>query len=498
MCLSPTLLINPLCKRILKSVQFNYHESKPKIYFKNRLIPYSDYISVEDICRNCGAYTDGNRITCDALTIHNLVDNTFFYYQGSQIPFFIEGKCGRCAVCMAEKVKEYRSRLLFEAADYPNILFFTLTYSPEHLPPNGLERSDVSAFFKRFRINLQRDLQTLHNIDYQKACDIISFRTFYVGEYGTKFHRPHYHGLIFLKRPLSYKYFHRFVRIFTKSWGFGITDIQVCKSVVASCKYVTKYLLKQQCNLHPADKKPCFVQGPVKDGGLGCSQLQKYAYILHNKNTNLCIPLNISGKVVYSKIPTNIINRLFPRFSYVFRHFDSYNCLAQICYNELKQKRQLPSHSLFIYKELFNEYVHHWKRTAYLTLGKRVIYNDSYFNLLLPHGKEICLEHIKRDMSYTTKHNLSRHNIQLVTEYVSSLDTITVYQLLKSCVLYLSAVPDYDDFISYISEKIHFVMDQFTFDFIKLSLSDKQSQLSTLYDNLFKTIDFNEKISYCS
>lgn len=60
-------------------------------------------------------------------------------------------------------------------------IFFTLTYSEEHIPENrSLDKRELQLFFKRLRKNTGMELRYY-------AC----------GEYGDLHFRPHYHGIIY-------------------------------------------------------------------------------------------------------------------------------------------------------------------------------------------------------------------------------------------------------------------------------------------------------------
>ena len=87
--------------------------------------------------------------------------------------------CGRCNICRHNIAQDWTVRLVLESmADYIGCYFLTLTY--RNAPKSGLIKSDVQRWCKRAR---------------KKA----SFRYFAVGEYGSRFARPHYHVIVFLK-----------------------------------------------------------------------------------------------------------------------------------------------------------------------------------------------------------------------------------------------------------------------------------------------------------
>lgn len=99
--------------------------------------------------------------------------------------------CGKCPDCIRRRSAQWAFRLEKEAEVSTSALFITLTYSNEKVPivmsttkkpfPQlTLRPEDVTLFIKRLR------KRTKEKIKY-----------YYVGEYGTKTKRPHYHMLIF-------------------------------------------------------------------------------------------------------------------------------------------------------------------------------------------------------------------------------------------------------------------------------------------------------------
>lgn len=93
--------------------------------------------------------------------------------------------CGHCYNCRINKMRGWIFRLQQEYEVCNSAHFVTLTYEDQHLPisENGkasLLKSDVQDFFKKLRHTQKMKI------------------TYYlVGEYGTRFKRPHYHIILF-------------------------------------------------------------------------------------------------------------------------------------------------------------------------------------------------------------------------------------------------------------------------------------------------------------
>lgn len=88
--------------------------------------------------------------------------------------------CGKCIGCRLKYAKGWAIRCMHERQCHEDSCFITLTFDDAHLPKDGnLDVRHVQLFLKRLRKELG------------------SVRYFFAGEYGGKFGRPHYHGLLF-------------------------------------------------------------------------------------------------------------------------------------------------------------------------------------------------------------------------------------------------------------------------------------------------------------
>lgn len=129
--------------------------------------------------------------------------------------------CNKCVACLSNRRNSWSFRLFQELKHSISAHFITLTYDDDHIPENGtLVKKHVQDWMKRLR----------------KYIHPYKVRYFLVGEYGGRYHRPHYHCLLFnhpdeidLRDSLE------------KSWTFGFCDIGTCTP--ASIHYVTKYTL---------------------------------------------------------------------------------------------------------------------------------------------------------------------------------------------------------------------------------------------------------------
>lgn len=96
--------------------------------------------------------------------------------------------CGQCMECRLSKRRDFTVLQVLEASLHPYNWFLTLTYDDAHLPKNGsLVKSHLSSFLEIMR-------------HYCSRCSS-AFRYFGCGEYGEKYHRPHYHLSLFGLAP---------------------------------------------------------------------------------------------------------------------------------------------------------------------------------------------------------------------------------------------------------------------------------------------------------
>lgn len=161
--------------------------------------------------------------------------------------------CGRCIGCRLERARQWAVRLMHESQMHEESCFITLTYSPEHLPPDrSISVPTCQLFLKRLRARL-----------FPKK---ISF--FLCGEYGEKLGRPHYHAIIFGWRPADGVLlekgdeFSLFSSVFlSEVWGLGLVSFGSVSfdSACYVANYATKKISGPGAAAHYSGRRPEFL-----------------------------------------------------------------------------------------------------------------------------------------------------------------------------------------------------------------------------------------------
>lgn len=134
------------------------------------------------------------------------------------------------------RAESWASRMMHEAQLHDANCFLTLTYSDDHLPPDGsLAPNDVTLFIKRLRKKL-------------KGKKILYY---YCGEYGENFSRPHYHIALFGHDFSDDRVPHRETSsgavyrspVLETLWPFGFSEIGSLE--YDSARYVAGYIQKK-------------------------------------------------------------------------------------------------------------------------------------------------------------------------------------------------------------------------------------------------------------
>lgn len=180
--------------------------------------------------------------------------------------------CGRCIGCRLEKSRQWAVRCVYEAEQYEQNSFVTLTYNNQHLSEKvSLEKDHIKKFLKRLR------KQVFKNYNKQ-------IRYFLCGEYGEQFNRPHYHLCIFNhsfpdKTLISTVKGNKLYRSqeLEKVWTYGHSSIGelTFESAAYVARYVTKKITGENQEAHYGDRTPefCFMS---RKPGIGRKWFDKF------------------------------------------------------------------------------------------------------------------------------------------------------------------------------------------------------------------------------
>lgn len=141
---------------------------------------------------------------------------------------YVVVSCGHCTYCRDRKKKEWRLRLLHEAASHKDNIFITLSVAPQYYKDFC---ENPAPFVRSFFDNLRKTSSCRKSPKHWLLTEGGS------QEYDA--HRYHLHGILFnvSKRTLTYNQIRR-------AWKFGYTWISQLTPALVS--YVTTYITKSE------------------------------------------------------------------------------------------------------------------------------------------------------------------------------------------------------------------------------------------------------------
>ena len=204
--------------------------------------------------------------------------------------------CGSCVYCLERNSNEWSFRLMQEDKVSISAYFVTLTYTTVALPITEkgyrtLSRKHLTNYFKKLR-NRHHDSRN-SRWRYFGWHEHKPIKYYAVGEYGSKHKRPHYHAIIFNAHPDHIESaWDELENQDGKMVPAGSTFIGTVTR--ASCRYVMKYMMKDQGNrqalpyVWPCDSIPQFA---VQSKHLGKSYLTPEMIQWHrdDMDRNYCV-----------------------------------------------------------------------------------------------------------------------------------------------------------------------------------------------------------------
>lgn len=290
MCLNPIIILNPaysqhrhefLC--LCLDGRFIYQKQlSPTTYYPAVLPPFASLgLSVDNLDRFVAVDSDG------CIT-----------------KIFMPVPCNKCVECMESKQSAIRVRMLLEQMSHNcSPVFITLTYDNDHLPADGVSKTDVKRFLNRLHLYLGRAGYSTY------------FRHVMFSEYGSFRGRAHYHGILYgldwIKDCFDDA---AFFSILEKAWSKGFVR---CERVHGRAfRYVSKYVGKDAFMDECKGRNPNFWTASRRDGGLG-SQICKDESFLELCSTPRfpTILLPVEDKCYEVTLPAYVRDKILPPLS---------------------------------------------------------------------------------------------------------------------------------------------------------------------------------------
>ena len=282
-------------------------------------------------------------------------------------PEYMEVPCGRCHGCRLEYARQWATRLVHEAQQWPDEQrhFITLTFNDQHLPEHGnLDKKIFQDFMKRLRQHVwrkdgkpenPRKIKFYHCGEYGKVClncgksKIIHDREQTCSTWSPTIGRPHYHAILYgvnfddmelWKRTGANELIYR-SKTLESLWPFGHSSIGTVS--FESCSYVARYVTKKingdQAKQHYF--KPTEIDKETGEITKSIQMQPEYATMSRGKNN--AIGLDWFKKFHSDVYPHDRVVMLRGGTSYISqppRYYDKkLEELDPVLYKELKQKR---------------------------------------------------------------------------------------------------------------------------------------------------------------
>lgn len=214
--------------------------------------------------------------------------------------------CGLCYACLSNRRNEWTFRLMQEHRDSKISSFVTLTYDDENIIYGNtatLWKQDVQNYLKRVRKS------NPHFHINEKGRKISDLKYYFVGEYGEKGGRPHYHGIVFNGE-------NDILREKWKDKGY----VHIGHVNQKSIHYVTKYVVNSWKNKDDGKQR----EFAMMSNGLGLG------YIKRNRNYHL------KNDVLHLTFPGGMKTKLFRYYkNKIWKNENETKRLAAVTLNNL-------------------------------------------------------------------------------------------------------------------------------------------------------------------
>lgn len=187
--------------------------------------------------------------------------------------------CGVCYNCRKKRLRSWIHRLSVEEGTSVSSFFITLTYDNEQLELTEKPDNFGNYLSTLNKKTLQKFIKLLRYYENEKHKENGTvgqpIKYYAVGEYGSKYHRPHYHIIIY---NLHYHY-----HSLSKAWDKGI--IHIGEVTNESIAYTLAYVTDKSFKTFEGDprQKPFSLQSQ----GIGKSYLNPQTIHYHKENEAL-------------------------------------------------------------------------------------------------------------------------------------------------------------------------------------------------------------------
>lgn len=297
LCLHPVIIVNP---------------SLPALIYKYGNIVIDGHIrhlNRVELIYHYGYSLSPKSVDYDSYKDYYVLDEM----TGEVFPAFLLVPCGHCECCQKAKLDSIAHRCVLETMSYDSLPWFvTLTYSPDHLPADGVVLDHVQRFLKRLRITLSREGYSEY------------IRYFCASEY-SPVGRPHYHLIFWNLHPKKDFRYWRLYKAIQDCWQYGFVYNELVSPKNSSKRlgspqkcfeYVSKYINKD-CVV-PEGKNKTFHTSSNRGGGIGAPFLDKFVIPRLRKTlkpTFRFVNYFSSGTLQQVYFNRYVLNRCFPTFS---------------------------------------------------------------------------------------------------------------------------------------------------------------------------------------
>lgn len=352
-CLSPLLILHPnivqhfdSAVRIVAFGQTIYTPSDLKILRSEPTTPFRLFYLLKERFASASAYRTFTGDSQYSTPLRDVVSSVVFVTEhGESLPIFLAVPCGKCKLCIHEKIKEWSCRMLLESNAYRQIpMFVLLTFNDAHLPRFARKSDEAKEIYKA---HFQKFMKRFREILSRRSKQAEGVRFISVLEFSPKKNRPHFHVVIWnyptdlsaweiyccLEYAWSYRvkesYYEKIPFKMQVPWkrseyedvrykyrqriGFVYYKMANTGSISYVCKYMMKQQVEEKVGFMLYSRRPA-IGAPSLDFVKEQVQNNPNPFMLNVPDyvSQMC---GKAAPVLKFALPTYFKNKLFPSFS---------------------------------------------------------------------------------------------------------------------------------------------------------------------------------------